>query len=149
MTWVSQRGELQDYARTFEPSSRLVATRWLRGRAITLGALQLYPASWTADQVRYRIPHECQHTKQARQLGLLRFLLAYLFSGQQRARLEVEAEAAYWRTLTGADRASQIGDSARTLAAALASWRYGWAVTRAEADRLCAEAVAETGRDDA
>jgi len=141
VSWIDQRDDLQSRARAFAPAARLVPIGWLRNSAIALRPFQFYPKSWTADQVLDRIPHECRHTQQQRELGLFWFLLLYLFSGARRARFEIEAEVAYWATLTGPDRDQRVGDSARALAMVLASWRYGWAVSASEAQRLCAEAA--------
>lgn len=151
MSWLQQHEELQTFAQAIEPKAQLIAVSWLKERAITVGSRQLYPASWSASQVRELIPHECRHSRQMRELGLLKFLILYLLVlpilwAPHRVNFEIEAEVARWRLLTGDDRMSRIGDSARELVAALSSWRYGWAARRGWLTNRVAEEVSKITR---
>jgi len=151
--WEAAWGPLQRYAWSLEKGARLVPTRWLKNRAVTVGSLIFIPESWPEAYAREVIPHECRHVWQYRRLGLglawlgvIPFLLCYLLPlplglAWGRFKLELDAEAWSWGCVFEPGRREAIGVRARAFAEALSSWRYGWAWPRKWVEKAFAREV--------
>ncbi len=119
-SWWHQKGELELFAKSFDPAARLsLKTGWvwkfgaLRTFATTIGRTMYIPANWTPDAVQRVIPHEVLgHVKQFRYAGLgihptlgifpgmfffyaLMFFPIFLAWG--RYRLELHADTKSWQ----------------------------------------------------
>lgn len=118
-SWFHQHGELEQFARSFDPTARLALKEsrvWevsaaLDKYATTIGRTVYIRANWTADQVQRVIPHEVLgHVKQFRvagfgihptigiPLGLLLYALfpIPIFGAWVRYRAELHAASKSW-----------------------------------------------------
>lgn len=117
--------------------------RFLDEFATTLGPLQGYPASWSAERVEAILVHEARHTRQARLcglglhpwLGLPVFAVLYLALpfplgfAWLRVLFEIDADRAGWRhALARGATPDQIRQRARGFGRVVCSGAYGWSL---------------------
>lgn len=166
MNWTDDRESLEALACGIDPAIRFttkngwfwkaVATilcilsfgmfkreRFLESFATTVGPLQAYPESWSADQVRRALIHESRHTCQARVFGFgihpwagvplmfFAYCLLPLPIGLAvfRAWLELDADRYRWRfLLRRGTPASHIRKRAIDFAETVSSAAYMWSL---------------------
>lgn len=120
-SWLNKKKELQTYARSIDKAIILTdksswfwtavawllfiisfgksdRERFLKSFATTLGPVQAYPSTWSADSVKRVIAHEGRHTIQARWFGLwISPWVGLPFMGLAYALLPIPAGLAYFR----------------------------------------------------